>query len=411
MPKISTKGQQMPASPIRKLTPFADKAKLEGKKVYHLNIGQPDIETPEGMLNAIKNIDFKVWAYTPSEGTLSYRKKLVNYYNKLGYNISPENIIVTVGGSEAITIAMMACLDPGDEVIIPEPFYANYNGFACESDIVVKPILSYIDNGFALPPISEFEKLITPKTKAIIICNPNNPTGYLYSADELNALKELALKYDLYLFSDEAYREFCYDGREFISPMHLDGIDDHVIVMDTVSKRYSACGARLGCMITKNKAVIAAGLKFAQARLSPGMVEQIAGEAAVDTPDSYFEAVNTEYTHRRDILVSALNKMDGVYCPNPGGAFYVVAKLPIDNADKFCQWILESFAYHNQTVMMAPATGFYSSKGAGLNEVRMAYVLNTADLQNAMVCLDEALKVYPGRTENTVAEVLSSGVK
>ena len=397
----------MPASPIRKLTPFADKAKLEGKKVYHLNIGQPDIATPDGMLNAIKNIDFKVWAYTPSEGTLSYRKKLVTYYNKLGYNISPENIIVTVGGSEAITIAMMTCLDPGDEVIIPEPFYANYNGFACESDIVVKPILSYIDNGFALPPISEFEKLITDKTKAIIICNPNNPTGYLYSADELNALKELAIKYDLYIFSDEAYREFCYDGREFISPMHLDGIDENVIVMDTVSKRYSACGARLGCMITKNKAVIAAGLKFAQARLSPGMVEQIAGEAAVDTPDSYFEAVNTEYTHRRDILVSALNKMDGVYCPNPGGAFYVVAKLPIDNADKFCQWMLESFSHDNQTVMMAPATGFYSTKGAGSNEVRMAYVLNTADLQNAMTCLEEALKVYPGRTVAT--EQLAAG--
>jgi aspartate aminotransferase len=398
MPKISSKGQHMPASPIRKLTPFADKAKLEGKKVYHLNIGQPDIATPEGMLNAIKNIDFEVWAYTPSEGTLSYRKKLVTYYNKLGYNITPENIIVTVGGSEAITIAMMACLDPGDEVIIPEPFYANYNGFACESDIVVKPILSYIDNGFALPPISEFEKLITDKTKAIIICNPNNPTGYLYSANELNALKELAIKYDLYIFSDEAYREFCYDGREFISPMHLSGIEENVIVMDTVSKRYSACGARLGCMITKNKAVIAAGLKFAQARLSPGMVEQIAGEAAVDTPDSYFEAVNTEYTHRRDILVSALNKMDGVYCPNPGGAFYVVAKLPIDNADRFCQWMLESFSHDNQTVMMAPATGFYSTPGAGANEVRMAYVLNTTDLQSAMVCLDEALKVYPGRT-------------
>jgi aspartate aminotransferase len=398
MPTISTKGQHMPASPIRKLTPFADKAKLEGKKVYHLNIGQPDIETPEGMLNAIKNIDFKVWAYTPSEGTLSYRKKLTTYYNKLGYNIAPENIIVTTGGSEAITIAMMTCLNPGDEVIIPEPFYANYNGFACQSDIVVKPILSYIDNGFALPPISEFEKLITDKTKAIIICNPNNPTGYLYSADELNALKELAIKYDLYIFSDEAYREFCYDGREFISPMHLEGIDDNVIVMDTVSKRYSACGARLGCLITKNKAVIAAGLKFAQARLSAGMIEQIAGEAAVDTPDSYFEAVNTEYTHRRDILVSALNKMDGVFCPNPGGAFYVVAKLPIDNADKFCQWMLESFSHNNQTVMMAPATGFYSSPGAGANQVRMAYVLNTDDLQSAMICLNEALKVYPGRT-------------
>ncbi len=398
----------MPASPIRKLTPFADKAKLEGKKVYHLNIGQPDIETPEGMLDAVKHIDFKVWAYTPSEGTLAYRQKLVTYYNKLGYNIGPENIIVTTGGSEAITIAMMACLDPGDEVIIPEPFYANYNGFACQSDVVVKPILSVIENGFALPTISEFEKLITPKTKAIIICNPNNPTGYLYSADELNALKELALKYDLYLFSDEAYREFCYDGREFISPMHLAGIDDNVIVMDTVSKRYSACGARLGCLITKNKAVIAAGLKFAQARLSAGMIEQIAGAAAVDTPDSYFEAVNTEYTHRRDILVAALNKMDGVFCPNPGGAFYVVAKLPIDNADKFCQWMLESFSHNNQTVMMAPATGFYSTPGAGTNEVRMAYVLNTTDLQNAMECLDEALKVYPGRTVlSAESEVIS----
>ncbi len=397
MPIISKKGLQMPASPIRKLTPYADKAKLEGKKVYHLNIGQPDIETPEGMLNAIKNIDFKVWAYTASEGTLSYRKKLTEYYNKLGYNITPDNILVTTGGSEAITIAMMTCLDPGDEVIVPEPFYANYNGFACQSDIVVKPILSYIKNGFALPPISEFEKLITDKTKAIIICNPNNPTGYLYSKEELEALKVLALKYDLYLFSDEAYREFCYDGRKFISPMHLDGLDENVIVMDTVSKRYSACGARLGCLITKNKEVWAAGLKFAQARLSPGMVEQIAGEAAVDTPDSYFEKVNKEYTHRRDVLVKALNNMDGVYCPNPGGAFYVVAQLPIDNADKFCQWMLETFSYNNQTVMMAPATGFYSSKGAGLNEVRMAYVLNSDDLQKAMQCLDEALKVYPGR--------------
>ena len=388
----------MPASPIRKLTPFADKAKLDGKKVYHLNIGQPDIETPEGMLNAIKNIDFKVWAYTASEGTLSYRKKLTEYYNKLGYNITPDNILVTTGGSEAITIAMMTCLNPGDEVIIPEPFYANYNGFACQSDIVVKPILSFIDNGFALPPISEFEKLITEKTKAIIICNPNNPTGYLYSREEMEALKELALKYDLYLFSDEAYREFCYDGRTFLSPMHLSGLENNVIVMDTVSKRYSACGARLGCLITKNKEVWSTGLKFAQARLSPGMVEQIAGEAAVDTPDSYFEAVNKEYTHRRDTLVNALNSMEGVYCPNPGGAFYVVARLPIDNADKFCQWILESFSYENQTVMMAPATGFYSTPGAGENEVRLAYVLNNQDIEKAMICLEEALKVYPGRT-------------
>jgi len=391
----------MPASPIRKLTPYADQAKLDGKKVFHLNIGQPDIETPEGMLNAIKNIDFKVWAYTPSEGTLSYRKKLTQYYNKLGYNITPDNIIVTTGGSEAITIAMMACLDSGDEVIIPEPFYANYNGFASQSDIVVKPILSYIDNGFALPPISEFEKLITSKTKAIIICSPNNPTGYLYSQEELEALRALCLKHDLYLFSDEAYREFCYDGRKFISPMHLDGLDDNVVVMDTVSKRYSACGARLGCLITKNTALRTAALKFAQARLSAGMVEQIAGEAAVDTPDEYFEAVNKEYTSRRNTLVTALNNIDGVYCPNPGGAFYVVAQLPIDDADKFCQWILESFSYNNQTVMMAPATGFYSTPGAGINEVRMAYVLNNDDLKKAMICLEEALKAYPGRLITT----------
>ena len=407
MPKISEKGIHMPASPIRKLSPFAEKAKKEGKKVYHLNIGQPDIETPEGMLNAIKNIDFKVWAYTASEGTLSYRTKLTSYYNKLNYNIKPEEIIVTTGGSEAISIAMMTCLNPGDEVIIPEPFYANYNGFACQSDIVVKPIMSYIENGFALPSIAEFEKLISPKTKAIIICNPNNPTGYLYSQKELDDLKTLALKYDLYIFSDEAYREFCYDGQTFISPMHLAGLENHVIVMDTVSKRYSACGARLGCLITKNKEVLATALKFAQARLSAGMLEQIAGEAAVDTPDAYFENVNKEYTLRRDILVSALNKMDGVFCPNPGGAFYVVASFPIDNADRFCQWMLEEFSYNNETVMMAPATGFYATKGAGQNQVRMAYVLNSDDLKKAMICLEEALRVYPGRVESNKFKVES----
>jgi len=397
MPEISSKGRQMPASPIRKLTPFADQAKNEGKKVYHLNIGQPDIETPEGMLDAIKNIDFKVWAYTPSEGTLVYRTKLTEYYNRLGYHINPGQILVTLGGSEAITIAMQACVNEGDEIIIPEPFYANYNGFACMSNVVVKPILSYIENGFALPPISEFEKLISPKTKAIIICNPNNPTGYLYSKKELEALRELCLKYNLFLFSDEAYREFCYDGKEFISPMHLEGLDQHVIILDTVSKRYSACGARLGCLITKNKEVIAAGLKFAQARLSPGMVEQIAATAAVDTPDTYFEKVNKEYTIRRNTLVDRLNKIDGVFCPNPGGAFYVVARFPIDNADKFCQWMLESFEYENSTVMMAPATGFYSTTGAGNNEVRLAYVLKKEDLEAAMTCLEQALKVYPGR--------------
>ncbi len=398
MPKISDKGVQMPASPIRKLTPFADKAKEDGKKVYHLNIGQPDIATPQGMLDAIKNIDFEVWAYTPSEGTLSYRTKLAEYYNKLGYGITPADILVTVGGSEAITIAMQTCINEGSEIIVPEPFYANYNGFACMSNVVVKPILSYIETGFALPPIAEFEKLITEKTKAIIICNPNNPTGYLYSRAELEALKALCLKYDLFLLSDEAYREFCYDGREFISPMHLDGLQENVVIIDTVSKRYSACGARLGCLITKNKEVIQSALKFAQTRLSPGMVEQIAGTAAVDTPDSYFEAVNKEYTLRRDTLVKRLNAIDGVFCPNPGGAFYVVAKLPIDDADKFCQWILESFSKNGETVMMAPATGFYSSSELGKKEVRIAYVLNTQDLNKAMDCLEDALQQYPGRS-------------
>lgn len=388
----------MPASPIRKLTPFADKAKQDGKKVYHLNIGQPDIETPAGMLNAVKNVDFNIWAYTASEGTLSYRKKLTEYYNRLGYNITPDNIIVTTGGSEAIVIAMMTCLDAGDEVIIPEPFYANYNGFANLGDIVVKPILSVIENDFALPAISEFEKVITDKTRAICICTPSNPTGHLYTKAELEDLKALCLKHDLFLLCDEAYREFCYDGRTFTSPMHLSGLDENVIVLDTVSKRYSACGARLGCLITKNKKVWSTALKFAQARLSPGMVEQIAGEAAVDTPDSYFEAVSKEYTARRDTLVEALNNIDGVYCPTPGGAFYIVARLPIDDSDKFCRWLLEDFSYQNQTIMLAPATGFYSTPGAGLNEVRLAYVINRDDLKTAMLCLDEALKVYPGRT-------------
>ena len=397
MPNISKKGQRMPASPIRKLTPFADKAKRDGKTVYHLNIGQPDIETPEGMINAIKNIDFKVWAYTPSEGTLSYRNQLTKYYNRNGYNITPEDIIVTTGGSEAISITFMTCLDAGDEVLVPEPYYANYNGFASQSDIVVTPILSYIKDSFALPPIAEFEKHITPKTKAIFICSPNNPTGYLYSREEMEALKTLVLKYDLYLFADEAYREFVYGDQPFVSPMHLDGLDENVVIIDTVSKRYSACGARLGCIITKNKKFWQTAIKFAQARLSPGMVEQIAGEAAIDTPDEYFAHVKAEYNSRRNTIVTELNKMEGVYCPNPGGAFYVMAQLPIDNSDKFCQWMLEEFTYENQTVMMAPATGFYSTPGLGLNEVRLAYVLNNSDLQKAMKCLAEALKVYPGR--------------
>jgi len=397
MPQISSKGRQMPASPIRKLSPFADQAKLKGKKVYHLNIGQPDIETPEGMIDAIKNLDFKIWAYTPSEGTLSYRSKLSSYYNKLGYQIDPSQILVTLGGSEAITIAMQACVNEGDEIIIPEPFYANYNGFATISNVVIKPVLSHIENGFALPPISEFEKLITSKTRAILICNPNNPTGYLYSRAELEALKDLCLKYDLFLFSDEAYREFCYDDKEFLSPMHLEGMERHVVVLDTVSKRYSACGARLGCLITKNEELISAGLKFAQARLSPGMIEQIAATAAVDTPDSYFEKVNKEYTLRRNTLVERLNNIEGVFCPNPGGAFYVFARFPIDDTDKFCRWMLEEFDYKNETVMMAPGTGFYSCRDAGTNEVRLAYVLNCADLNKAVDCLEKALAVYPGR--------------
>lgn len=388
----------MPASPIRKLVPFADQAKKEGKKIYHLNIGQPDIETPELMLNAIKNIDFKVWSYTHSEGIPSYREKLAGYYNKKGYaGITASNIIVTTGGSEAITIAVNACLNAGDEVIIPEPFYANYNGFACMADVTVKPIVSNIDNGFALPPIAEFEKIITPKTKAIMICNPNNPTGYLYSRAELEELKKLALKYDLFIFSDEAYREFCYDGKNFVSPMHLEGLEENVIVLDTVSKRYSACGARLGAIVTKNKEVLNSALRFAQARLCPPAIAQIAAEAAIDTPQSYFDAVSKEYTERRDIVVNALNKMDGVFCPNPGGAFYAVVRLPIDDSDKFCQWMLESFSYEGQTVMMAPATGFYSTPGAGKNEVRIAYVLKKDDLVSAMKCLEEALKVYPGK--------------
>ena len=391
----------MPASPIRKLTPYAEQAKKQGKKVYHLNIGQPDIETPEIIINAIKNINFKVWAYTQSEGNLSYRKKLIEYYNKAGYNIGIEDIFVTAGASEAIVIALQTCMDDGDEIIIPEPFYANYNAFAWMSNVVIKPVLSTIETGFALPSISDFEKQITAKTKAIFICNPNNPTGYLYSYEELVELKKLCLKYDLYLFSDEAYREFCYDDNKFYSPMHLEDIDENVIVFDSISKRYSACGARLGCFITKNKKVIETALKFAQARLSPGMVAQIAAEAAVDTPAAYFETVNKEYTARRDLLVSSLNKIDGVFCPNPGGAFYVVARLPIDNSDKFCQWILEDFNYENQTVMMAPATGFYSTPGAGTNEVRLAYVLNTDDLKNAIKCLEIALEHYPGRIINS----------
>ena len=388
----------MPSSPIRKLVPFADAAKKKGIKIYHLNIGQPDIETPPTFINAIKNADIKVLEYSHSAGNESYRKKLCNYYKEYNINIDASEVMITCGGSEAISIAMMTCFNPGDEVIIPEPFYANYNGFSTSADVKIKPIRSYIDSGFALPPISEFEKLITPKTKGIMICNPGNPTGYLYSKEELNALRELVLKYDLFLLSDEVYREFCYDGKEYVSVMHLQGIENNVILLDSISKRYSACGARIGAMICKNKEVMSAALKFAQARLSPPSYGQIGAEAALETPKSYFEEVKKEYIARRDFVIDTINKIPGVFCPKPSGAFYCIAKLPIDNADKFCQWLLEEFNFNKETVMLAPATGFYSTPGAGTDEVRIAYVLNKTDLKNALTCLAEALKVYPGKT-------------
>jgi aspartate aminotransferase len=398
MPAISSKALNMPASPIRKLVPYAEAAKKKGIKIYHLNIGQPDIETPSTFLNAVKNADIKVLEYSHSAGNESYRKSLCKYYESYRIKLDASDIIITCGGSEAIEIAMMTCFNAGDEVIIPEPFYANYNGFSTAADVVVKPIRSTIDSGFALPAISEFEKLITPKTKGIMICNPGNPTGYLYSKDELNALRDLVKKYDLFLLSDEVYREFCYDGKEYISVMHLDGIENNVILLDSISKRYSACGARIGAMISKNKELMSAALKFAQARLSPPSYGQIGAEAALNTPASYFEEVKKEYIARRDFLIESINKIPGVFCPKPSGAFYCIAKLPIDNADKFCQWLLEEFSFNNQTVMLAPATGFYSTPGAGINEVRIAYVLKQDDLKNAMQCLAEALKLYPGKT-------------
>ena len=386
----------MPASPIRKLVPYAEAAKKRGIKVYHLNIGQPDIETPPQILDAVRNSDFKVLEYSHSAGNESYRKKLVEYYSRVSINVTSNEIIVTTGGSEAILFGFLSCLDEGDEVIIPEPYYANYNGFAVAAGVIVKPITSNIDSGFALPPIEEFEKIITPKTRAITICNPNNPTGYLYSREEMEVLKQLILKHDLYLFSDEAYREFCYEGEHF-SAMHLTGVDDHVLMMDTISKRYSACGGRIGALVTKNKEVLQSVMKFAQARLSPPSFAQILGEAAVDLPLNYFELTKAEYKLRRDTIVKRLNAIPGVFCPNPGGAFYAMARLPIDDADKFCQWLLESFSYNKATVMLAPATGFYGTPGLGFNEVRLAYVLNVEAINIAMDCLEKALQEYPGR--------------
>lgn len=387
----------MPASPIRKLVPYAEEAKRKGRKVYHLNIGQPDIPTPEVALNAIRNINLKVLEYSHSAGNESYRRKLAAYYQKIGINIDHTEMLITTGGSEAIQFALLSCLNPGDEVITPEPFYANYNGFAKTAGISIVPVTSYIKDDFALPAIAEIEKKITSKTKGIIVCNPNNPTGYLYSKEELLHLREIVKKHDLYLFSDEAYREFCYDGAEHFSAMNLEGIGNNVILLDSVSKRYSECGIRIGALITKNKDVICTALKFAQARLSPPGLGQIAAEASIDAPESYFKEVNTEYTARRNYMVEALNKIPGVYCPKPKGAFYTVVRLPVDDSDKFAQWLLEEFEYNNQTVMVAPASGFYSTPGYGRNEVRIAYVLKIDDLKNAMAILAEALMVYPGR--------------
>jgi aspartate aminotransferase len=396
MLSISNRGIAMPSSPIRKLVPFAEAAKKRGVKVYHLNIGQPDIETPKMVLDAVRNSDFKVLEYSHSAGNESYRRKLVDYYTSVGINVNYQQIIITTGGSEAIQFGFMACLDAGDEVIIPEPFYANYNGFAVAAGVKVVPVTSSIANGFALPPITDLEAKITAKTKAIVICNPNNPTGYLYSRAEMEQLKELILKYNLYLFSDEAYREFCYEGEQ-ISAMHLTGVDEHVIIMDTISKRYSACGGRIGALVTKNQQVLDAVMKFAQARLSPPSFAQIAGEAAIDLPANYFDTTKAEYKKRRDLIVSRLNAMEGVFCPNPGGAFYAMAELPIDDADVFCQWLLEHFSHEGQTVMLAPATGFYGTPGLGKKEVRLAYVLNINDIDKAMDCLAAALIAYPSK--------------
>ncbi len=399
MPKISNKGLAMPSSPIRTLVPYAEAAKQRGVTVYHLNIGQPDIKTPEVALDAIRNISESVIEYSHSAGNVSYRNKLAESYKKHNIDITADDMIVTTGGSEAITIAFCSTLNEGDEIIVPEPFYANYNGFAIQTGAVIKPITASIENDFTLPNIEEFEKQITEKTKGIVICNPNNPTGYLYSKEELMVLAELVKKYDLYLYADEVYREFCYDGNEHFSVMNIAGLENNVILIDSVSKRYSMCGVRIGCMITKNKEVINTALKFAQARLCPPSFGQIASEAAIETPDSYFEEVYNEYIERRNFMVAELNKIDGVYCPNPKGAFYTVVRLPIDDSDKFAQWILESFDYNKQTVMVAPATGFYNTAGYGKNEVRIAYVLKIEDLKNAIETLKHALDVYPGRTK------------
>lgn len=397
MPEISARGLMTPESPIRKLAPLANAAKERGTKVYHLNIGQPDVHTPQCGLDALKHVDEKVLAYSPSQGIASYREKLCGYYAKYNINLTPDDILVTTGGSEALLFAFMACLNPGDEVIVTEPAYANYMSFAIMVGAKVRPIHTSIDNGFALPSVEEFEKLINPNTRAILICNPNNPTGYVYTRDEMNQLRDLVKKYGLYLFADEVYREYIYTDEPYVSAMHLEGIEQNVVLVDSVSKRYSECGIRIGALITKNAEVRKAVLKFCQARLSPPLMGQIVAEASLDAPDSYFKGVWDEYLMRRNCLVEGLNRIPGVYSPMPKGAFYTVAKLPVDNAEKFCRWCLEEFSYEGETVMMAPASGFYSTPNTGTDQVRLAYVLNCDELRKALVVLEKALEAYPGR--------------
>ena len=400
MPNISQRGVNMPASPIRKLVPLANKAKAKGTKVYHLNIGQPDLPTPEVAMEAMRRIDRKVLEYSPSEGIRSFREKLVKYYAKFNINVDVEDIIITTGGSEAVFFSFMACLDPGDEIIVPEPAYANYMAFAISCGAVIKTVPSTIDEGFALPSVERFEELITPRTKAILICNPNNPTGYLYTQKEMDQIRDIVKKYDLFLFSDEVYREFCYTGAPYISAFHLKGIENNVVLVDSVSKRYSECGIRIGALITKNQMVKENVIKWCQARLSPPLVGQIIAEASLDTPEDYMLDVYNEYVERRKFLIDGLNRIPGVYSPIPMGAFYTVAKLPVDDSEKFCAWCLSEFNYEGETVMMAPAAGFYTTPGAGRNEVRIAYVLKKEDLVRALFVLRKALEAYPGRVED-----------
>ena len=397
MPQTSNRGQQMPQSPIRKLVPLADKAKERGIKVYHLNIGQPDLLTPKCALDALKKIDRKILEYSPSDGIKTLREKLAGYYQKFDINVTAKDIIITCGGSEAVNFAFMACLDPGDEIIVPEPAYANYTAFAIAAGATIKPVLSTIEEGFALPHIEKFEEMITPRTKGILICNPNNPTGYLYNQKEMNKIRDLVKKYDLYLFSDEVYREFCYTGAPYISAFYLKGIEENVILFDSVSKRYSECGIRVGALVTKNEEVRKSVMKFCQARLSPPLIGQLVAEASIDTPEEYMLEMYNEYVERRKYLIDGLNRIPGVYSPIPMGAFYTVARLPIDDSDKFCAWCLEEFNYEGQTVMMAPASGFYTGKGIGRNEVRLAYVLEKEELAKALFVLQKALEAYPGR--------------